>query len=256
MTILGVGVLTKDGQTIVSRQTLSGDSAKLESYFSAFPKLLSASRADYNFIDSSNVRYVFHSMESLYIVLLTTISSNVLDDNEALTLISRCIKSLTHNPDPTSIKRNSLQIIYLIDECVGSGHRELASPNDIEARLSMFSLEEESIVKQREETVKKQKEFIQKQSDEALQRRLTYLSSGGDVKREFEIDGGISSESRKTLRAQAQPVVSSSATGGVSRDTMREKVEPVVASSSVAVVESKPQKQKMVLKAKKTETLI
>ncbi|KAL0214617.1 hypothetical protein P9112_006801 [Eukaryota sp. TZLM1-RC] len=246
-----------EGQVLVARQTLSGDSLKVDSYLSAFPKLFSSSRSDYNFIDSVDVRYVFHSMEKLFIVLLTSLSSNILDDNEALTLISRCIKSTIHNPDPNAVRKNAVLLLHLLDECVGSGHRELASPTEIENRLSMYSAEEEAQEKHRQETVNKQKEYVKKQSEEALQRRLVYLSSGGDIKKEFEIDGGISSESRKSMKSTVSPTlpVAVSSTGGVSRETKREATpEPVMTKEEEA--KERPSKPRMTLKAKKKETLL
>ncbi|KAL0229251.1 hypothetical protein GEMRC1_013870 [Eukaryota sp. GEM-RC1] len=198
-------------------------------------------------------------MEKLFIVLLTTLSSNILDDNEALTLISRCLKNITHIPDAKNVRKHSVKIMHLLDECVGSGYRELATPDEIETRLTMFSAEEEAKERQRKETEKKQKEFVQRQSEEALQRRLVYLSSGGDVKKEFEIDGGISSESRKAVKSSSPtpslvPPVSS--TGGISKETRKERENVPVPEPEVKVSEDKPSKPRLTLKAKRSESLL
>jgi len=67
--------------------------ARIESLLSAFPKLVANSSKQYTFVDGPGVRFVYQPMDELYAVIVTNKASNIVEDLEALQLISNIVRS-------------------------------------------------------------------------------------------------------------------------------------------------------------------
>ncbi|VDN55132.1 unnamed protein product [Dracunculus medinensis] len=149
MVLIGASVITKAGKPLFARIFISDmTKARLEGLLDAFPKLIASEKCEFfaqrqhTFVETDSVRYVFHPLDNVYMVLITTKASNILEDLETLRLFSRVIPEYCRSNDEKEILSNVYDLIFAFDEIVALGYRENVNLAQIRTFTEMDSHEE------------------------------------------------------------------------------------------------------------------
>lgn len=217
MVLISASVVSKSGKALVTRIFVTDMTrARMEGLLDAFPKLIGndkdSAQRQHTFIETDSVRYVYHPLDNLYMVLITTKTSNILEDLETLRLFSRVIPEYCRSNDEKEILAHDFDLIFAFDEVVTLGYRESVNLAQIRTFTEMDSHEERVFlqIKEAQERAAKQamaekaKEFKRMQK-EALSKGLKPAGTG------FSSSTGISSSSTP-LTAVQEPVAPRQAT--------------------------------------------
>ncbi|KAK7194945.1 coatomer delta subunit-like protein [Novymonas esmeraldas] len=191
MTVISAGVVSKQGRIVLARQFTDISRVRIEGLLSAFPRLLESSvNRQVTFIDAGTVRYVYQPIEELFLVLVTTTKSNIVEDLATLHLMGRLI--LEHVPEgvtEASLEARSFEVFFALDEVVVCGKRENSSVEQIRVYLEMDSYEERMALEEKQRQMEEARKITAEHARKMRERRMNGggASSGGAY-------GGISSD--------------------------------------------------------------
>eukprot|EP00045_Choanoeca_perplexa_P014442 m.169987 g.169987 ORF g.169987 m.169987 type:complete len:511 (+) comp16678_c0_seq1:29-1561(+) len=221
MVLLSAAICTKTGKPLVARQFMEISRSRIEGLLAAFPKLRGA-EDQHTFIETDSVRYVYQPMEQLYMVLITTKNSNILEDLETLRLFAKVVPEFCQVMTESEVAANAFELIFAFDEVIALGYREQVNLSQIRTYTEMES-HDENIYKM----VQKNKEREAKEHMKRKAKELTML------KKEKDRFGGSSGYSG-----------ASSSMGSSSMGQSAPSYTPAVTASKPAAASSKPRKSR------------
>lgn len=117
--------------------------SQVEVLLSSFPRFIDSS-TQHTTIEAETVRYVYQPLEELlYMVLITTKGSNILQDIETLHLFAQVVSSICRaDLSEQEIARNAFELLSAFDEIVCLGYRENLTLPQVRSILDMESHEE------------------------------------------------------------------------------------------------------------------
>jgi len=171
MVLLAAAVCSKNGKALVSRQFVEMSRSRIEGILSAFPKLMNTGK-QHTFVETESVRYVYQPLDKLFMLLITTKASNILEDLETLRLFSRVVPEYCKVLDDNEILENSFQLIFAFDEIVALGYRENVNLANIRTFIEMDSHEERVINAVRKTQELEAKEQMKRKAKELQAQRV------------------------------------------------------------------------------------
>lgn len=177
MVLLAAAVCTRSGKALVSRQFVEMSKSRIEGLLAAFPKLMTGGR-QHTFVETESVRYVYQPLDRLYMLLITTRASNILEDLETLRLFSRVIPEYCRNMEESEIQENAFHLIFAFDEIVALGYRESVNLAQIRTFVEMDS-HEEKVYRAVRETQEREARTKMKEKAKELQRKRYEESKRG-----------------------------------------------------------------------------
>lgn len=107
----------------------------------------------HTYVETDSVRYVYQPLERMYVLLITTKASNILEDLETLRLFARVVScsvfysngqipEYARGSNVSDVVENAFQIIFAFDEIVALGYRESVTLSQIRTFTEMDSHEE------------------------------------------------------------------------------------------------------------------
>ncbi|EFA00195.2 coatomer subunit delta [Tribolium castaneum] len=195
MVLIAAAVCTKAGKTIVSRQFVEMTKARIEGLLAAFPKLIPTG-TQHTFVETDSVRYVYQPLERLYMLLITTRASNILEDLETLRLFAKVIPEYCRSLEENEIAENAFSLIFAFDEIVALGYRESVNLSQIRTFVEMDSHEERVYQAVRQTQEREAKNKMREKAKELQRQRMEANKKG--VKPSFGSSGGFGSSSGYT----------------------------------------------------------
>jgi len=178
MVLIAAAVCSKAGKPLISRQFVEMTKSRIEGLLAAFSKLMTAGK-QHTFVETDSVRYVYQPLDTLFMLLITTKASNILEDLETLRLFSRVIPEYCRNMDEADILDNSLNLIFAFDEIVALGYRESVNLAQIRSFVEMDSHEEKVFNAVRETQMREAKNKMREKAKELQRAKLESQKRGG-----------------------------------------------------------------------------
>nr|VDD20987.1 unnamed protein product [Brassica rapa] len=139
--VLAASIVSKSGKVLVSRQYVDMSRIRIEGLLAAFPKLVGMGK-QHTYIETDNVRYVYQPIEALFLLLVTTKQSNILEDLDTLRMLSKLVPEYSMSLDEDGIGRAAFELIFAFDEVISLGHKESVTVAQVKQYCEMESHEE------------------------------------------------------------------------------------------------------------------
>ena len=165
MTIYSIAITTRTGNVLASIQN-----HKLKNYQSIvqqFGRLEKDPQLTY--VQSEKIKYVYQSVDDIYVVLITSLNSNIIDDISLLTNIVQVLTQELDGLSESKVCSNTFTTISVIQEfCNFDGTCEKVSGVEIEQNLAMQSQEEELYLMELEQKRKDAQKLAEQKAAELL----------------------------------------------------------------------------------------
>lgn len=177
MVLLAAAVCNKAGKVIISRQFVEMTRSRIEGLLASFPKLMGTGK-QHTFVETESVRYVYQPLEKLYMLLITTKASNILEDLETLRLFAKVIPEYCKTVEESEIVDQAFSLIFAFDEIVALGYRENVNLAQIRTFTEMDSHDEKVYQAIRQTQEREAKENMKRKAKELHKQRQEAVKYG------------------------------------------------------------------------------
>nr|CEL64619.1 TPA: coatomer delta subunit, putative [Neospora caninum Liverpool] len=148
MTVISACIMSRQ-KPLLARQFVEISKVRIEGLMNAFLKLVEHAGADHTYVESDCARYVYQPLDNVYLVLITTKHSNILEDLQTLRVFATIVQDACSGEGLSGgvnveqvVLENAFSIIFMVDELISFGLREAISLAQIKTFTDMDSHEE------------------------------------------------------------------------------------------------------------------
>jgi hypothetical protein len=172
MVVISVSLVTKQGKILLARQFMEISKASLEGFLSSFVKQVDSSR-QHNYIDQETCRFIFQPIETVYLVLITSKDSNIVEDLETLRLMYKVVQHYCpFGPDEANVLKNSFELALAFDDVIAMGYRESITLSQILTYADMESAEERIFKEKQKAQMQEAREQAKRKQMELDKKRI------------------------------------------------------------------------------------
>ncbi|ESS67414.1 coatomer delta subunit [Trypanosoma cruzi Dm28c] len=228
MPVIAAGVVNRQGNIILSRNFNEVSRIRIEGLLSAFPRLLESSvNKQVTYIDAGTVRYVYQPLEELFLVLITTKNSNIVEDLETLHLMGRLIPEFVDTVTEATLEAKAFRVFFAFDEVIVGGKRENTTVEQIRTYLEMDSHEELMVREEKRLQMERAKKDASRKAHEMREKRRKGMNPYSGISSEDPGYGGFGNTS-------APVIVSGGGVGSAALTHQFEGVSSAFTTSSAA----------------------
>lgn len=163
----------------MSRQFVEMNRLRVEGLLAAFPKLMGhTGKTQHTYVETDSVRYIYQPLENqMYLLLITTKSSNIVEDLGTLRLLAKVVPDVAGGLQEQSITEHAFDLIFAFDEVLTAGgyKEEATSLTLIRSNLIMDSHEEKIHLALKQSKEEQAKEHMRKQEKAIKERKMAQL---------------------------------------------------------------------------------
>ena len=166
MVVISTAICNKNAKLIFARQFEPISRIELEEHIVHFSRNVDSSES--TILENDRFRYIYIPIDQLFLILITTKNSNMVEDIEILKLIYRLIQDQCGTISESQIKTFAYNIALGIDDLVNIGVRDGVNIPQVKQLLEMESQDEKDFKKEqaeRELQAKKQRDEKMKELD-------------------------------------------------------------------------------------------
>ncbi|CAH0598725.1 unnamed protein product [Chrysodeixis includens] len=205
MVLIAATVCTKSGKALVSRQFVEMTKARIEGLLAAFPKLMTGGR-QHTFVETESVRYVYQPLDKLYMLLITTKASNILEDLETLRLFSRVVPEYCTQLTEAEVLNQAFNLLFAFDEIVALGYRESVNLAQVRSFVEMDSHEEKIYQAVRQTQEREAANRMRERAKELQRERLEAAKRGAPPRSQMSFGSSGFGSSSMSSSASIEPV--------------------------------------------------
>lgn len=175
--VLSASVCTRQGKALVSRQFVEMNRLRVEGLLAAFPKLVGLTNKQHTYVETDSVRYVYQPLENnLYLLLITTKASNIVEDLGTLRLLAKVVPDVAGGMQEHAINAHAFELIFAFDEVLtAGGYKEEASLSSIRTNLLMDSHEEKIAIALRQSREEQARQEMQQKAKALQEQKMAAL---------------------------------------------------------------------------------
>lgn len=172
MVVISAALVNKNGKVLLARQFLDITRSQVEGLLSSFVRMIDRT-VQHTYIDNDSARFVYLPFEDLYLVVITSKDSNIVEDLETLRLLYKIIQHYCpFGLDEGNILKNSFDIIFGFDDVISQGYRESITLSQMITYTEMESAEEKLHKEKQKALMQEAKEMSKRKQMELDKKRV------------------------------------------------------------------------------------